>query len=143
MICKINNSQSISMDIETINIENKNTKWNDLVNVSNAEYTIIKTDDFLQLSYLKLKKTNKYQLKIHCFYKKMYEIANYFNIEWYLIYENAYKLAEIYADNYTDTENTIISDKIVLDVLNFSYKNNFKITSEYYITVLFICLMST
>jgi hypothetical protein len=132
------------MDLENQNQnqnENENTKWNDLVNVSNAEYTIIKTDDFLQLSYLKLKKTNKYELKIHCFYKKMYEIANYFNIEWYLIYENAYKLAQIYADNYT--ENTIISDKIVLDVLNFSYKNNFKITSEYYITVLFICIMST
>jgi len=140
MICKINNSQSISMDIETINIEKENEKWKDLVNVSNAEYTILKTDDFLKLSYLKLKKTNKYQLNIHCFYKKMYEIANYFNIEWYLIYENAYKLAEIYADNYTD--DNIISDKIVLDVLNFSYKNNLKITREYYITVLFICLMS-
>ena len=41
----------LAMDIDI-----KSSKWDELIDVSNAEYTIIKTDDFLQSSYLKLKK---------------------------------------------------------------------------------------
>jgi hypothetical protein len=75
------------------------------------------------------------------FYKKMYELANYFNIEWYLISDGAYEISTIYADYYT--ENMIINDKLVLDVLDFTYKNKFIIVSKYYITVLYICIMSS
>jgi len=122
----------------------ENEKWNELVDVSNAEYSIVKTNDFLkQINNNKknIDHKNKYELKFHMFYKKMYELAHYFNIEWHLISDGSYDIATIYADYYTISMN--ISNKLVLDVLDFTYKNNFSIVSQYYITVLYICLMST
>jgi hypothetical protein len=133
-------------------LELKNEKWNELVDVSNAEYLIVKTNEFLEFSLKQnnnnnnnnkknIDHKNKYKLKTLMFYKKMYELANYFNIEWHLISDGAYDIATIYADYYTISMN--ISNKLVLDVLDFTYKNNFSIVSQYYITVLHICLMST
>ncbi len=124
--------------MELENIEPENTKWNYLIHISNAEYSIVTADKFLELSYLKSKK-NKYQYKIYSFYKKMYELANYFAIDWCLIYEDAYKLATIYADYNTEG---IINEKTILDVLHFSHQNNFSVVFEYYITIFHICLMT-
>ena len=131
------------MDFE----EEQNNKWNELIGVSNAEYSILKTNEFLQknnnknIGYKNIGYKNKYELKVHMFYKKIYELANYFNIEWHLISDSAYEISTIYADYYT--ENMIINDKLVLDVLDFIHKNKFIIVSQYYITVLYICIMSS
>jgi hypothetical protein len=132
----------IKMDTESINF-NELPKWEQLIVVSNAEIITSEIIESFNSGFYQNSPLSSYQINTFKFYKKMYELAHRYDIEWTYLFNDVLSLSQIYANfmiklKKRSTYEDDIENITIIKVINMAFDQKLPLIQNHYLRVFYV-----